>query len=103
MVKKTGTRRRAHSAEVLFGNPEKSRVRMRWDGKRIAYLAPVDGVLNFWVADAGTPAAAEPVTDDKKRGIRNYGWTYASPYLWYVQDKGGDENGHVYVVDLTAS
>ena len=32
--------------EALFGNPEKAQPRLSPDGARLAYLAPVDGVLN---------------------------------------------------------
>ena len=34
--------------EVLFGNPDKTTVRLSPDGTQISYLAPVDGVLNVW-------------------------------------------------------
>src|SRR5262249_12400471 len=45
---------------------------------------------------------AKPVTQDKKRGIRAYFWAYTSQHLLYIQDKDGDENWHVYRVDLKA-
>lgn len=35
--------------EVLFGNPERSMARVSPDGSQVAFLAPVDGVLNVWV------------------------------------------------------
>ena len=35
--------------EVLFGNPERTSPKISPDGRRIAYLAPVAGVLNVWV------------------------------------------------------
>jgi hypothetical protein len=47
---------------LIFGNPERSNVRISHDGTRIAFLAPVDGVLNLWVGpierieDARQPA-----------------------------------------------
>src|SRR5580765_3429791 len=42
---------------VLFGNPDKAMARMSHDGKRLAFLAPVDGVLNVWVGPIDDPAA----------------------------------------------
>ncbi len=39
--------------EILFGNPAKESPRISPDGKRLAYLAPVDGVLNVWVGAIG--------------------------------------------------
>lgn len=86
--------------QILFGNPEKAAARISPDGKRMSFLAPVDGVLNVWVGPTGDVAAAKPVTSDKKRGIRSYFWAYTSKHLLYTQDANGDENWHVYCVDL---
>jgi len=85
---------------VLFGNPDKAAARLSPDGTKLSFLAPVDGVLNVWVGPVDDPAAAKPVTEDRKRGIRIYLWTYTPDHLVYLQDKDGDENWHVYVVDL---
>jgi hypothetical protein len=38
---------------VLFGDPDKTNVRISPDGTKLAYLAPVDGVLNIWVKTIG--------------------------------------------------
>ncbi len=84
----------------LFGNPEKSMAEVSPDGKWIAWLAPKDGVMNVWVAPIDKPEAAAPVTDDKKRGIRMYHWSYDGVHLIYMQDEGGDENWRVYAVDV---
>ena len=84
----------------FFGNPEKARARLSPDGKRLAYVAPVDGVLNVWVSPDDDPANAKPVTFDKHRGITNYSWAYTSKHLLYTQDKNGDEDDHVYSVNL---
>ncbi len=86
--------------KVLFGNPDKTSPRISPDGKQLSFLAPVDGVMNVWVAPIDRPEDAKPVTQDKKRGIRAYIWAYTSQHLLYVQDQGGDENWHVYRVDL---
>ncbi len=56
--------------ETLFGNPDKAALRVSPDGTRIAYLAPLDNVLNVWVAPADRPEAARPVTRDTGRGIQ---------------------------------
>ena len=40
------------------------------------------------------------VTADKKRGIRQYYWAHDGKHLLYMQDNDGDENFHVYGVDL---
>ena len=88
--------------QVLFGNPDKAAARISPDGKQLSYLAPVDGVLNVWVGPTDDPAAAKPVTQDKKRGIRSYFWAYTGKHILYTQDADGDENWHVYCVDLAS-
>jgi hypothetical protein len=88
--------------EVLFGNPDKAAARMSHDGKWLSYLAPVDGVLNIWVAPIDKPAEAKPVTKEKDRPIQAYFWAYTNKHLLYSQDVKGDENYHIYAVDLTS-
>ena len=87
--------------KLLFGNPDKASPQLSPDGRFLSYLAPVDGVLNVWVGPADNPAAAKPVTTDKGRGIRFYGWAYTNNHIGYIQDRDGDENWHLYHVDLT--
>ena len=86
---------RAH----LFGNPSKFMAQISPDGQFLSWLAPVDGVLNLWVAPIDAINEAYPVTDDRKRGIRTYLWTYHGHHLLYLQDQDGDEKYHVYLVD----
>lgn len=86
--------------KVLFGNPSKASPSLSPDAKQLAYLAPDDqNVLQVWVETLGEKNARK-VTADKKRGIRMYRWTYAPHTLIYAQDHEGDENFHVYRVNL---
>ena len=84
----------------FFGNPEKARARLSHDGKRLAFAAPVDGVINVWASPDDDPAKAKPVTADKHRGIISYFWAYTNKHILYTQDKNGDEDDHVYCIDL---
>jgi dipeptidyl aminopeptidase/acylaminoacyl peptidase len=86
--------------QLIFGNPQKAMPAISPDGSQISFLAPHQGVLNIWVAPALNPAAAVPVTNDTTRGIRFYTWAFTSRHILYIQDKGGDENWRLYVVDL---
>ncbi|TNE84319.1 MAG: S9 family peptidase [Deltaproteobacteria bacterium] len=86
--------------EVFFGNPERIAPRISPDGRHLAWLAPDEGVLNVWVAPTDAPDQARPVTKDRHRGIRVHGWAHNSRHLVYIQDKDGDENWHLYAVDL---
>jgi dipeptidyl aminopeptidase/acylaminoacyl peptidase len=87
---------------TLFGNPERAHARISPDGSKLAFLAPVDGVLNVWVAPADNVEAAKAVTRDTHRGIRSFFWAYTSQHILYTQDKDGDEDFHVYSVNLAA-
>jgi dipeptidyl aminopeptidase/acylaminoacyl peptidase len=86
--------------EILFGNPVKASPRISPDGTRLAYLAPSEkGVLNVWVRTIGKEDDAQ-VTNDTHRGIRIHFWAEDGQHLFYLQDLNGDENWHVYSVDL---
>jgi dipeptidyl aminopeptidase/acylaminoacyl peptidase len=84
--------------EVLFGNPEKTQPRISPDGKLLAYLAPLNGVLNVWMGPVGGEDF-KPVTRDEKRGIRVYSWAEDGRHLIYLQDRDGDENWRLYAVE----
>ena len=88
--------------DALFGNPEKANVQISPDGQTLSWIAPVNGVLNLWVAPANDPSKARAVTDDKARGIRQYFWSYRPGTLLYLRDTGGDEDFHLYALDLNS-
>jgi hypothetical protein len=88
--------------DVLFGNPERTSPRLSPDGKRLAWLAPdKNNVLQVWVKTIGKDDD-KIVTADKKRGIRIHFWAEDNRTLLYMQDTDGDENFHVYGVDLVS-
>ncbi len=84
---------------VLFGNPEKMRARISPDGEMLAYIAPVNDVLNVWVKTVGEDDD-HAVTSDEHRGIYRYFWDQDSNHIMYLQDSDGDENWRLYTVDL---
>jgi len=88
--------------ELFFGDPEISGSQLSPDGKYMSFIKPLNGTRNIWVKK--TDAAfetAKPLTADEKRPISSYFWSRNSKYILYVQDKGGDENFHVYAVSPT--
>jgi dipeptidyl aminopeptidase/acylaminoacyl peptidase len=86
--------------ETLFGNPERTRPQLSPDGKYLTYIAPDDkNVLQIWLRTVGQEDDRK-LTDDKKRGIRMYFWTYNPAQLIYLQDSDGDENFHLYSVNI---
>ncbi|MEO8377370.1 MAG: prolyl oligopeptidase family serine peptidase, partial [Candidatus Sumerlaeota bacterium] len=88
--------------KVFFDNPDRASVQISADGRHISFLAPLDGVLNVWVAPLDNPGAAEAITADKGRGIRSYFWSFNNGQIIYLQDKAGDENWRVYTVDIAS-
>jgi dipeptidyl aminopeptidase/acylaminoacyl peptidase len=88
--------------KVLFGNPDKTSPKLSPDGAQLAFLAPVDGVMNVWVAPLNDLASAKAVTQDTKRGIRSFQWAYTNQHILYEQDAGGDEDFHLYGVELAS-
>jgi dipeptidyl aminopeptidase/acylaminoacyl peptidase len=88
------------SREILFSNPERTEPKLSPDGKRLAWLAPDSkNVLQIWVQSIGD-SDERMVTADKKRGIHRYEWAQNSEMLLYLQDADGDENWHLYGVEL---
>lgn len=85
---------------VLFGNPEYRSPVLSPDGSTLSFLAPNNGVMNLWIQPIAQTAVAQPVTFDTNRGIQEYWWGYDNTTLFYIQDLNGNENWHIYVVDL---
>ena len=91
------------SRDILFGNPERTSPSLSPDGKYLAYIAPDDNdVLQVWLRTVGQEDDRK-LTADKKRGIRAFFWTYNPNQLIYAQDSDGDENWHLYLVDVQSN
>jgi len=87
---------------VLFGNPTRFQGRLSPDGEQMSFRAPLDGVMNLWVGKKGDYSSVKAITDDKGRGIPSHFWALDSQHVLYIQDQGGDENWHLYSVDLSS-
>ncbi|MEM1401862.1 MAG: hypothetical protein AAGG55_00905 [Pseudomonadota bacterium] len=85
---------------VLFGNPERFQGRLSPNGELMSFRAPLDGVMNLWVGERGDFDSVRPITDDKGRGIPSHFWALDSEHVLYIRDEGGDENWHLYSVEL---
>ena len=86
--------------DVLFGNPRRYQGRLSPDATKMSFRAPVDGVMNLWVGERGDFNSASPITNDTGRGIPSHFWASDSQHVLYIQDQNGDENWHLYSVDL---
>ncbi|MGW7271795.1 S9 family peptidase [Streptomyces sp. NPDC054864] len=87
------------SVEEFFGPPPRAKATLSPDGKQMAYLAPWRNRLNVWMESVDAPGDARCVTTED-RGVVSYHWTRDPRWLLYSRDQGGDENLHLYRVDL---
>ncbi len=83
----------------FFDNPEVARARISPDGAWLAYLKAYQGKLNVFAKRIGTDEEIQ-LTDDTVRPVTGYFWSIDGSKILYVQDKGGDENYHVYAVPV---
>ncbi|MEI9850385.1 MAG: S9 family peptidase [Sphingomonas sp.] len=86
--------------DAIFGNPNRAGAQIAPDGKHVSWLAPVNGVMNVWVAPIGDLAAAKAVTKEAKRGLQQYWWAPDGAHVLYANDSGGNENWHIRSVNL---
>jgi dipeptidyl aminopeptidase/acylaminoacyl peptidase len=85
---------------VLFGNPERTMPQLSPDGAQLAFLAPLDDVMNVWVGPIGGEYRA--ITRSKRRGIPGFRWQANGSHILYVQDADGDENYHLFAVEVSS-
>ncbi len=56
--------------------------------------------MNVWVAPVDDLDAARVVTQDRTTGISQYFWSHTGRHILFLQDNNGDEDFHLYSVDL---
>ena len=83
----------------FFDNPEIAGAQVSPNGQFISYLKPYKDKLNVFVRQLGS-AEERRMTTDTIRPVRGYFWSADGSMLLYVQDKGGNENFHVYSVPI---
>lgn len=81
----------------FFRNPEKAAFRISPDGTRLAFMQPWKNRLNIFVQEIGKPGEVQ-VTFAEARDIAGYFWKNNNR-LVFLQDKGGNENFHLFAVD----
>jgi len=84
--------------EVLFAPAEHRAPSLSPDGSLLAYLAPIAGIENLWVAAVGNLATAKPVSDEHARPILTYSWA-PNGHLLYLRDEAGEEDWHLFRTD----
>ena len=85
---------------ALFGNPVKFGALLSPDGKWVSWIAPVNGLLNVWVAPSDKPEVGKAITASTDHPISTHFWSSDSNQILFIKDNGGDENFHLYGVDI---
>ncbi len=83
----------------FFDNPEIAGAQISPNGQFVSYLKPYQDKLNVFVRQIGS-SEERRMTTDTIRPVRGYFWSADGSMLLYVQDKGGNENFHVYSVPI---
>jgi len=90
--------------EDFFRNPEMSSFQLSPNGKYISYMKPwEDGnrMMNVYVRPIDSDEEVR-ITGASKRSLYGYFWLNENR-IAYVQDEGGDENIHIYAVNIDGS
>lgn len=90
--------------KTFFDPVERCLVRISPCGHWIAFLAPINGVYNLWLASTEDPQSARPLTNFQDRHIGfMVHWTYNSRHILIKQDKVGDETFCIMCVPIDGS
>ncbi len=82
----------------FFRNPEEAGHDLSQDGEHIAFMRPWKSRMNIFVQPTAG-GEAKQITQVEDRDIAGFSWVNSSRIV-FVRDQGGDENYHLYAVDL---
>lgn len=88
-----------YSVEDYFKKPNQSSFKFSPDGKYLSFREKDENSKNHvYVKNTQTDEIVRVIEEDKDL-IRGYGWANENRLI-YMKDKGGDENHHLFAVDL---
>ncbi len=88
--------------EVLMGTPIRENPAISPDGTRLAFTAPNEsGTPNIWIQPLDGSADPDMLTSDENQGVWGFEWAHDGNHILYIQDREGDENWHLFAVDIT--
>ena len=86
---------------LFWAAPDRAQVTISPDGSKIAFLAPVDGVQNVWVAPLSNPTAGKPVTRIDDRDVLNQlWWPGDNEHVIFCRERAGEEDWQTHCVDI---
>ncbi len=84
---------------LLLGNPSALDPKLSPDGRLLAWLAPVDGVMNVWAAPTESIREAQPLTRMAGRPPAWHDWSADGRFVLFLKDENGDENFRLHAVE----
>jgi len=88
-----------YKVEDYFSRPKASRFQLSPDGKYMSFMEKDEaGKQHVYVKEIAT-GKIQRIIEEKDELIRLYFWKNAERLL-YVMDKGGNENNHIYAVNI---
>lgn len=85
---------------AFFGVPERTAPALSPDGRYLSWVAPgSDSIPNVWIEEIGSGRPRQ-VTRGGGAGVFQYLWAADAAHILYYADNDGDENNHIYAVDL---
>ena len=82
----------------FFRNPSKSSFKLSPNGEYLAFMQPWENRMNVHVQKIGEEKETR-LTSATERDIAGFIWA-GNERIAYVQDKGGNENFHLFAVDI---
>ena len=88
-----------YTVEDYFSSPKASYFRLSPDGKYMSYMEKDENSKRHVYVKELATGKVQRIIEEKDELIREYGWKN-NQRLLYMMDQGGNENYHIYAVDV---
>jgi dienelactone hydrolase len=89
--------------KTFFENASRLNPHLSPDGRWLVWIAPVNDVMNVWVAPRDDLSKARALTDQTERPIFQAWFARTNAHVLFRKDKGGNENFNLWCVGLDGS
>jgi dipeptidyl aminopeptidase/acylaminoacyl peptidase len=91
------------SRKTFFENPSASSPQLSPDGRWLAWIAAVDGVMNVWAAPLHDMSEARPLTRQTEQPLFQHWFARTNAHVLFHKDEDGDENYNLWCVGIDGS